>query len=123
MFYKMGGLLCAAAGVLASAFVATASLGADGASAPADAHPADARPAADLIVRNAHIWTVNPKQPQADALAVLNGRFVAVGSEAAIMQWQGPHTRIVDAKGNRLLPGFNDEHVHFSDGGAALSSV
>jgi predicted amidohydrolase YtcJ len=78
---------------------------------------------ADLIVRNAHIWTVNPKQPQAEALAVLNGRFVAVGSEAAVMRWQGPHTRVVDAKGNRLLPGFNDAHVHFSDGGAALSAV
>jgi predicted amidohydrolase YtcJ len=80
-------------------------------------------PAADLIIRNAHIWTVNPKQPQAEALAVLNGRFVAVGSEAQILQWQGPRTHIVDAKGNRLLPGFNDAHVHFSDGGAALSAV
>lgn len=39
------------------------------------------------------------------------------------MRWQGPHTRIVDAQGNRLLPGFNDAHVHFSDGGAALSAV
>ena len=78
---------------------------------------------ADLIVRNAHIWTVNPQQPQAEALAVLNGRFVAVGTEAAVMRWQGPHTRIVDAKGNRLLPGFNDAHVHFSDGGAGLSAV
>jgi hypothetical protein len=86
MFYKMRGALCAAAGVLTAVFVATASFGADGATKPVDAHPA-----ADLIVRNAHIWTVNPKQPQADALAVLNGRFVAVGSEAAIMQWQGPH--------------------------------
>jgi predicted amidohydrolase YtcJ len=85
--------------------------------------PTDTHPAADLIVRNAHIWTVNPKQPQADALAVLNGRFVAVGSEAAVMRWQGARTRVVDAKGNRLLPGFNDAHVHFSDGGAALSAV
>lgn len=66
---------------------------------------------------------MNPKQPEAEALAVLNGRFVAVGSEAAVKHWQGPHTRIIDAKGDRLLPGFNDAHVHFSDGGASLSSV
>jgi predicted amidohydrolase YtcJ len=93
-------------------------------SAAASAAPAaEPGPSADLIVRNAHIWTVNPKQPEADAIAVLNGRFVAVGSEAAVMRWQGPHTRIVDAKGHRLLPGFNDAHVHFSDGGASLSSV
>ncbi len=85
--------------------------------------PADSRPAADLIIHNAHIWTVNPKQPEADALAVLDGRFVAVGGEAAVMRWQGLRTRIIDAKGNRLLPGFNDAHVHFSDGGASLSSV
>jgi predicted amidohydrolase YtcJ len=84
---------------------------------------ADSRPAAELIIHNARIWTVNPKQPEADALAVLNGRFVAVGSEAEIMRWQGPQTRIVDAKGGRLLPGFNDAHVHFSDGGASLGSV
>jgi predicted amidohydrolase YtcJ len=125
MFYRTTGVLRTAAALLtapallaASAFLTAAAFGANGATAPTDAHPA-----ADLIVRNAHIWTVNPKQPQADALAVLNGRFVAVGSEAAVMQWQGPHTRIVDAKGSRLLPGFNDAHVHFSDGGAALSSV
>ena len=87
------------------------------------AAPADSPPAADLIIHNVRIWTVNPQQPEADALAVLNGRFVAVGSETAVMRWQGPHTRIIDAEGNRLLPGFNDAHVHFSDGGASLSSV
>ena len=89
----------------------------------AKAAAADSRPAAELIIHNALIWTVNAKQPEAEALAVLNGRFVAVGTEAEVMRWQGPHTRIVDAKGNRLLPGFNDAHVHFSDGGASLSSV
>lgn len=107
MSFKLASVLCIAAASLAA-----------NAQALTDTHPA-----ADLIVRNAHIWTVNPQQPQAAALAVLNGRFVAVGSEAVVMQWQGPHTRVVDAKGSRLLPGFNDAHVHFSDGGAALSAV
>jgi predicted amidohydrolase YtcJ len=80
-------------------------------------------PAADLIVRNAKIWTVNPAQPQAEAVAILGGRIAAVGSDEEVMQWRGTRTRIVDAKGGRVLPGFNDAHVHFSDGGASMSAV
>ncbi len=93
--------------------------------ATSSAHPAavSSRPAADLIVRHARIWTVNPLQPQAEAVAVLNARIVAVGSDAAVMAWRGPGTRVVDAAGKRLLPGFDDAHVHFSDGGASLSAV
>ena len=83
----------------------------------------DSRPAADLIIRNARIWTVNPKQPQAEALAVLHGRIVAVGSDSSVLLWQGAGTHVVDAKGKRLLPGFNDAHVHFSEGGASLAAV
>ncbi len=111
-----GVLLCGAGPGAAPSIAAAAP-------APAAAAAADSRPAADLIIRNARIWTVNPAQPEADALAVLNGRFVAVGTEAQVMPWQGPHTRMIDAQGRRLLPGFNDAHVHFSDGGAALSAV
>jgi hypothetical protein len=106
--------------LIAAAFGAAAGCVAAAMAAPASS---DSHPAADLIVRNARIWTVNPKQPQADAVAVLNGRITAVGAETAVMAWRGPNTRVVDAKGGRLLPGFNDAHVHFSDGGAALSAV
>jgi predicted amidohydrolase YtcJ len=116
-----GAALCGAVTVAKPAIAATPA--STTAAQTAAAGVADSRPAAELIIRNARIWTVNPKQPEADALAVLNGRFVAVGTEAEVMRWQGPHTRILDAKGNRLLPGFNDAHVHFSDGGASLSSV
>jgi predicted amidohydrolase YtcJ len=109
---------------LRAAALIAACLGAALINAGAMAAPAgDPHPAADLIVHNARVWTVNPKQPQAEAVAVLNGRIVAVGAEAAVMPWRGPNTRIVDAKGGRLLPGFNDAHVHFSDGGAALNAV
>jgi predicted amidohydrolase YtcJ len=79
--------------------------------------------AADLIIHHALIWTVNPGQPQAEAVAVLGERIVAVGSDAEVMRWQGAATRIIDAGGKRLLPGFNDAHVHFSDGGASLVAV
>jgi predicted amidohydrolase YtcJ len=118
---KLGAAVFIACSALCGGLSAAAPAIAAAAQAPVAV--ADSRPAADLIIHNARIWTVNPKQAEADALAVLNGRFVAVGTEAEVMHWQGPHTRIVDAQGKRLLPGFNDAHVHFSDGGASLSSV
>ena len=82
-----------------------------------------AQPAADLVILHARVWTVDPAAPEADAVAVLNGRIVAVGTDAAVGAWRGPRTTVVDAAGRRLLPGFNDAHVHFSDGGAALAAV
>jgi len=82
-----------------------------------------AGPAADLIVEHARIWTVDAARPEADALAVLDGRIVAVGTDAEIEVWRGSRTRFVDAGGRRVVPGFNDAHVHFSDGGAALAAV
>jgi len=82
-----------------------------------------AGPAADLIVEHARIWTVDAARPEADALAVLDGRIVAVGTDAEIEVWRGARTRFVDAGGRRVVPGFNDAHVHFSDGGAALAAV
>jgi len=84
---------------------------------------AQTKPAADLIIQNAHIWTVNPAQPEAEAVAVLGDHIVAVGSSLQVDAWRGPHTRVVDAGGKRLLPGFNDAHVHFADGGAQLDNV
>jgi predicted amidohydrolase YtcJ len=85
--------------------------------------PAPAAPAADLIIRNARIWTVDPGHPEAQAVAVLGDRIVAVGSAPEALAWRGPHTRIIDAAGKRLVPGFNDAHVHFVDGGSQLDYV
>ena len=82
-----------------------------------------AKPAADLIVTNAKIWTVDKARPQAEALAVLGDRIVAVGSSTDVDAWHGPQTKVVDAKGKLLLPGFNDAHTHFVDGGSELSEV
>ena len=84
---------------------------------------AQTKPAADLIIQNAHVWTVNPAQPEAEAMAVLGDRIVAVGSSRQVDAWRGPQTRVVDAAGKRLLPGFNDAHVHFADGGTQLDNV
>ncbi len=84
---------------------------------------AQSQPAADLIIRNAKIWTVDKTHPTAQAVAVLGERIVAVGSNDEIQAWQGANTRVIDAGGKLLLPGFNDSHVHFVDGGLALDSV
>jgi predicted amidohydrolase YtcJ len=84
---------------------------------------AQSRPAADLIIRNANIWTVDKSHPTAQAVAVLGDRIVAVGSNDDVDAWRGAGTRTIDASGKLLLPGFNDAHVHFVDGGRALDSV
>jgi len=81
------------------------------------------RPAADLIVSNAKIWTVDKAHPTAQAVAVLGDRIVAVGSNAEVDAWRGPATRTIDAGGHLLLPGFNDAHVHFVSGGLQLASI
>ena len=80
-------------------------------------------PAADLIVTNAKIWTVDKSLPTAQAVAVIGERIVAVGSNADIEAWRGSHTRVIDAAGKLLLPGFNDAHVHFVSGGEQLDNI
>src|SRR6476646_6370136 len=81
------------------------------------------RPASDLIIRNAKIWTADNQHPTAQAVAVLGDRIVAVGSNQDAEVWHGADTRTIDAAGKLLLPGFNDSHVHFVDGGLALDRV
>jgi predicted amidohydrolase YtcJ len=71
---------------------------------------------ADLIIRDAHIVTVDPKFSIARAAAVRDGRFIAVGSDAEVMKDAGPQTRVVDLHGKTVLPGFNDTHVHLTAG-------
>ncbi|MDP9267299.1 MAG: amidohydrolase [Acidobacteriota bacterium] len=80
-------------------------------------------PAADTIITNAKVYTVERERPRAEAVAILGERIVGVGSAAEIDAWRGPETRIIDARGHLLLPGFNDAHVHFVSGGQQLDSV
>jgi predicted amidohydrolase YtcJ len=78
----------------------------------AGAHVASAAPA-DRIIRGGPIVTVNPRQPMAEAVAIVDGRIVAVGSEADIMKLKGEGTAITDLSGRTLVPGFIDGHSHF----------
>jgi len=85
--------------------------------------PAQSKPAADLIITNAKIWTVDQSRPTAEAVAVLGDRITAVGSNQEVDGWRGPKTQVIDAGGKLLLPGFNDAHVHFVSGGKQLDSI
>jgi predicted amidohydrolase YtcJ len=76
-----------------------------------------------LAVVNARIWTGDPRRPWADALAVANDRILAVGSGAEIRKLTVRSTRVIDARGMMLVPGFIDAHVHFLAGGFGLASV
>ncbi|OON61304.1 transcriptional regulator [Massilia sp. KIM] len=69
-------------------------------------------PGADLIVHNARIFTGNPAQPEASALAVKNGRIYSVGADADILGLKGPATRVIDSGRRRLIPGLIDTHTH-----------
>ena len=82
-----------------------------------------ARPAADLIVTDAKIFTGDPAHPEAEAVAVLGDRIVAVGQGDDVTAWRGPATRVIDAGGRRVVPGFNDAHVHFVSGGMDLDNL
>ncbi len=82
-----------------------------------------ARPAADLVITRAAIWTGNPSQPDAQSLAIIGDRIVEVGGADEIEPWRGPNTTVIDADGRRVVPGFNDAHVHFVDGGTQLDNV
>ena len=79
--------------------------------------------APELIIFNASVHTMDHQHPAAEALAVSHDRIAAVGSSAEIRSLAGPKTRLVDAHGKTVLPGFNDSHVHFLMGGFSLANV
>jgi len=90
-------------------FLATASAGAQ-----APAQPAD------LVLVHGSVYTQDAKAPWVEAVAVRDGRYVAVGSDAQVRTFAGPRTQVVDLHGRMLMPGLIDAHVHALEGGAEL---
>jgi len=76
-----------------------------------------------LAIVNARVWTGDARRPWADAVAVEGNHIAAVGSSAEIRKLASSSTRVIDAGGAMVVPGFTDAHVHFTDGGFALQSV
>lgn len=76
-----------------------------------------------MIIINATVHTMDRNQPNGEAVAILGNRIIAVGSTTEIKKLSGANTKVIDAKGKLVLPGFNDAHVHFMSGGFQLSSV
>jgi predicted amidohydrolase YtcJ len=77
----------------------------------------------DIVIINGVVRTMDDKQPRAEAIAIYGNKIVSVGTTAEIKKISGPGTRTIDARGRLILPGFNDAHVHFLDGGFSLSNV
>ena len=71
----------------------------------------------DLILFNGRITTLNRQRPEVSAIAVKDGRFLAVGDEREIMALAGDHTARIDLKGRRAVPGLIDSHTHLIRGG------
>ena len=69
---------------------------------------------ADWVVRNARIYTVNALSPWANAMAIKDKRLILIGSEQEVDKLIGPDTRVEDAGGRLILPGFHDTHVHMA---------
>ncbi len=76
---------------------------------------------AELIITNANIHTLDKRNSRGRAVAVSGGQIVAVGASDTIAKLAGPNTRVVDAGGRLVIPGFNDAHVHLTGIGNVFS--
>ena len=79
--------------------------------------------APDLIVINADVRTSDPKQNRAEAFAVKDSKFSAIGSSAMINQMVGENTVVIDAQGQTIVPGFIDSHTHLSSGSKIVTGI
>jgi predicted amidohydrolase YtcJ len=84
---------------------------------------AEPKQTADTIILHGRIYTVNSKQPWAEALAIKDGKILALGTDQQIQALAGSSTKTVDAKGHLVLPGFVDCHIHFMEGSLGLEQV
>jgi predicted amidohydrolase YtcJ len=87
------------------------------------ATPVTAQSCATLILVHGRIWTENPAQPEAESLAISGNHILRVGTSSEVLALAGATTRVIDLHGRRVVPGFNDAHVHFVPGGQGLASV
>jgi predicted amidohydrolase YtcJ len=78
---------------------------------------------ASLVLVHGHVWTENPAQPETEAIAIASNHILLTGTSAEVLRLAGRSTRVIDLHGRRVVPGFNDAHVHFVTGGLVLANV
>ena len=78
--------------------------------------------AADTLVVNGRIATLDPKNPNAEAIAIRGERIVEVGNPGELEKYRGPNTRVIDAGRRIVIPGLNDAHTHFIRGGLTYTN-
>ncbi|WP_372019293.1 amidohydrolase [Tistrella mobilis] len=74
-------------------------------------------PTADLLLVNGRVTTLDPANPEADAVAIADGRILAVGRRRDLAATTGPETQVIDLGSRRVIPGLNDSHTHLIRGG------
>ena len=84
---------------------------------------ATAQPYADVLITNAHVYTVNAPRPWAEAVAIRGARVMAVGNAKELRAYRGSATKVIDAQQHLVLPGFMDSHIHFYEGSITLARV
>ena len=77
----------------------------------------------DVIVINADVRTSDKSNGRASAFAVKDSKFIAVGNTEAILSMAGDSTKIIDANGNTVVPGFIDSHTHLSSGAKIVTGI
>src|SRR2546422_8451083 len=77
---------------------------------------------ADVLIVNGRVATLNPRQPEAAAIAIRGDSIVGVGSEAELNSFRDEKTRVIDAGRRTVIPGLNDAHTHFIRGGLTYTN-
>jgi len=77
----------------------------------------------DVILYNGNFWTVNPHQPRAQAVAISNSRFLAIGSNDEILPLAAGNAKKIDLGGKTVLPGFIDAHSHPAEAGLSSANA
>jgi predicted amidohydrolase YtcJ len=85
--------------------------------------PLERAGAADMVLLGGRVFLADDAHTVAQAVAIRDGRVLAVGPDAAIRPYAGPETRVVNLDGKLVTPGFNDAHIHFGSGGQGLLNV
>lgn len=79
--------------------------------------------AADILITNARVLTMDPARPTAEAVAIAGNRIIRVGAKDDVAGFKASHTRVIDAQGKTVMPGIIEGHVHLFGGAVELDTL